>query len=232
MKRFVWMFLPVMFLCFACNERDTSTVRPAVTKTPDIVTEEDGITAAFFDSKNPHTIQSLEDALTDPAVTAEIESFEKAGYTLTPEYSFYVEGERDGGGEVKITTLVMENTTDPSHDAVYLFCLHGIDRKVVVPVTLTFSKEAPGNDFEQIGDDVWIGLSGPPSTACTADIDPAAARISWRQWLRCISERMVAGGISCAYLCLYAPGGYLQCIAVCAAGHAVYAFIQCSIAQL
>ena len=229
MKRFAWITLPVMLLCFACTERDTSTMQPVLTKTPDIVTEKGDITAAFYNAENPHTMRMLEEALIDPMVTAQIESFETKGYTLAPEYSFVAEGERDDGGEVKITTLVMENTVEMNHDAVYLFCLHGINRNVVVPVTLIFSKEMPGMDFEMIGEDTWLGLAGEPVTTSMAG---AAARISWRQWLRCVSEHMFAGTMSCALVCMYAPGGYLQCISVCAAGHAVYAFVSCTIAQL
>ena len=263
MKRIAWMTLPVMLLCFACTGRDTSTMQPVLTKAPDIVTEKGGIAAAFYNSENPHTMRMLEEALIDPVVTAQIESFETKGYTLAPEYSFVAEGERDDGGEVKITTLVMENTAQMNHDAVYLFCLHGINRNVVVPVTLTFSKETPGIDFEQIGENVWLGLAGAPVTTNVAgaigrignngrtdvidssmiesgvirqtpvdELDYAAAMISWRQWLRCVSEHTIAGTISCALVCMYAPGGYLQCISVCAAGNAVYAFIKCSIAQL
>jgi hypothetical protein len=233
MKRIVWMILPVLVFCHACSERDTATTGPVFAKTPDMVTEEGGITAAYFDAANLHTIDMLGRALDDPAVTAEIAGYEARGYTLAPEHAFVAEGTRDDGGEVVITTIAMEGCAESDRDVVYLLCLHGIDRNVIVPLTLKFTKDAPAGEFERIGDDAWLGFpDGAPPASGFGDINAAAARISWRQWLGCVTERIVAGGASCAFLCRFAFGGYLHCVAVCTAGHAIYAFLYCSFQQL
>ena len=99
---------------------------------------------------------------------------------------------------------------------------------MTVPLRVSFEKVDPDPDSYQIDESVWIGWIDTPLQTMGA----GAARMSWRQWARCVSERIIAGAAACAWVCRFSPGTYLQCLAICTAGQAIYALVYCTIEAL
>jgi hypothetical protein len=232
MRRIVWIAPWLVAACFSCTDRGDTVTQPEAVRA-DIVREDAGVISSFYDSENPYTVQRVNEAGEQTVVRAAVGHFESLGYTAAPEYSFIAAGTDPDGRQVEITAVAMshasETTPETTTDAVYVFYVRGDEYETVVPLRVSFDDDPPDEGSHRIGDGVWLSLAdesfGPDELA-------AAARFHWSPWLRCVAERIAAGGASCAMSCRFTFNLYLHCLAKCTAGYAVYAFVYCAFIQL
>ncbi|UCG50425.1 MAG: hypothetical protein JSW58_09425 [Candidatus Latescibacterota bacterium] len=228
MRKLVWIVPLFSLFVFSCTDRGSPIVEPEDQDNPDIVVEEEGITARFYDAENDFTKKALTSITDENPVRSSIEQFEDEGYGFESENSFVVRGVGPDGSEFELTVLAMSNTRDRFRDAVYLFCINCSEGFFTVPLRVSFDKVNPNPDSYQIDESVWLGWIGTPLQSVGA----GAARMSWSQWARCVSERIAAGAAACAWICRYSPATYLQCLAICSAGQVIYALVYCTIQAL
>ena len=72
MRKLVWIVPMVVVFVFACTERDTRITDPGTGDTPDIATDEAGVTAEFYNSKNPATRNATRRILSDVANNGDV----------------------------------------------------------------------------------------------------------------------------------------------------------------
>jgi hypothetical protein len=162
-------------------------------------------------------------------VGAAVEKLVSQGYTRAPEYSFAAEGVDATGEHVELTAIAMISPPETTDDMVYVLFMHGDGYAVAVPLRISLDPNPPGEEFEEIGDGVWMGFAEEPVGVGAA---ASSARLVWGPWLTCVAERLVAGAANCALTCRYTLTLYMHCFAKCTAGYAIYAMLYCAIAQL
>lgn len=239
MRKLVWIVPMIVVFVFACTERDTYVADPGTGDTPDIVTNDAGITAEFFNAENPVTEDMLSDITNYGDVRDAITTFETSGYSIDEGNSFFVRGRGPDGSPVEISVFAMGHAARPHRDAVYLFHIDCAEGRVLVPLRVSFEKTT--TDAYQIGESVWFSWAGPPSAvgappSTAAGASPImaglAAKMSITEWLKCVGDRLAAGAVACGLVCRFAPVAFLQCLASCTTGHVAYALIFCSIQAL
>ena len=229
MRRLVWIAPWLAALCVSCTGGPDDVTTPEIAKSADIVLQDEGVTSRYYEPGNAHTVQLVNEARENAVVRSTVLHFEDLGYTCEPSYSFVAEGEGPGGEYVDLVALTMVAPAGANADVVYILDVRGADGETVVPLRVSFGDDRPGWDSQRLGEGVWVALA---DEAVGIGENPAAARLMWAPWLRCVIDRLAAGTTSCAVTCRFAIGLYLPCLAKCTLGHAIFAFVYCTIMQL
>ena len=229
MGRIVWIVPWLTVVCVSCAGGGDEVATPEVVRSADIVRQDEGVTSKYFDVENPYTLERVDAILESADVQSAVQYFEDLGYTREPQHTFVAEGEGPDGESVEMAALAMNPPTGTSTHVVYVLDILGGGSEWVVPLTVSFAGDPNRDDSYEIGEGVWVALAGEPMSAA-ANLAPA--QVSWRDWLRCVVERIVAGAASCAWTCRHFGGLYLPCLAKCTAGYAIFAIFYCAFQQM
>jgi hypothetical protein len=218
----------ISLFCASCAERDTRDVTAPVTRTPDLVAEEGGIVAGFYDTTNPFTESTLQTTVITPVVARAIARFEGVGYEYRAEHSFVIEGSIDGR-DVMMSVLTLINTTDDMTDAINVVCAREKEQWLVIPLRVT----QDGAQSLAYGDGHAImtleALDPTPSIRAAA---PGTAAFGWKRWGRCVAKRMAGATVGCLISCRWVPMVYLKCMAICTGAQTAATLVSCTIAEM
>lgn len=228
MRRIVWIAPWLIATCFSCTQKGDTVTKPEAVKTPDIVREDEGFKSSYYDPENPYTVRQVSEAGESDVVEAAVEKLASEGYASAPEYSFAAEGVDPNGERVEITAIAMVSPPELVGDMVYVLFIHGDGYAVAIPLRISIGQDPPEEEFEEIGDGVWMGFAEEPVGIGGAS---SSARVVWGPWLSCVAERLLSGAASCAVSCRWTLNFYLHCFAKCTAGYAIYAMIYCAFMQ-
>ncbi len=229
MRRLVWIMPWLAVACVSCAGDGDKVTTPDIVKSADIVRQDEGVTSRYYEPGNPYTTQLVNEVRENTVVRSTVLQFESLGYTFEPSHSFVAEGEGPNGEYVSIIALTMSPPAGTNADVVYVLNMRSGESECVVPLRVSFADVPVKGDSYPIGEGVWVALAGEPT-----DLGGylTAAQLSWREWLRCVAEKVVAGAASCAWACRFAAGLYVACLTKCTEGYAIYALVSCTIQQL
>jgi hypothetical protein len=210
----------------ACTGDDAPDVMQAAAppSNPDVV-ETDGTFAGYlYYAGNAHHERKMEALLARPDVGRTVARFAEAGFELSRQSSFTVEG-TDGEMTASATFVAMDGTGGNADRSVTIACFHSGRDFRIAPLVYSTTPPPGERGWERIGDGGWIRTVGPE------DIELSAQRFdrwSWSYFLECMSIRVPSIAAGCAFSCIMTPT-FAHCFLICTATQAAGATVGCII---